>query len=181
MSRPIAVDALATPVEGRNLRPGTLRDQWGDGRALLVFPRHLGCLFSREVVTDIRKAEDADPWYPPVLYVHLGSVADGEDFFRKHAPGAHAIADEGGRLYGAFGIKRGTFGQLFGPSVIACGLRATRKGHGPGRPIGDPWMLPGMFVVEGDQILWSHEARHAADHPDFARIPEFVLEAATPR
>jgi len=181
MSRPIAADVLATPVEGRNLRPGTLRDQWGDGRALLIFLRHLGCLFSREVVADVRKAEDADPSYPPVLYVHLGSVADGEAFFGKHDPGARTVADGLGPLYAAFGIRRGTIGQLFSPAVIACGLRATRKGHGQGRPIGDPWMLPGMFVVQGDDILWSHEARHAADHPDFARIPEFAAGAASPR
>lgn len=30
------------PVEGRNLRPGTLGDQLGVGPTLLVFLRHLG-------------------------------------------------------------------------------------------------------------------------------------------
>lgn len=174
MSRPIDANALATPVEGRNLQPGTLRDQWGEGRTLLIFLRHLGCLFSREVVADVRKAAEADPSYPPVLYVHLGTPADGEAFFGQHDPEARTVADGPGNLYRAFGIKRGSVGQLFSPKVIACGLRASRKGHGAGRPIGDPWMLPGMFVVEGDQILWSHEAKHAADHPDFARIPEAV-------
>lgn len=34
--------ALDTPVTGRNLRPGTLRDQLGDTPTLLVFLRHFG-------------------------------------------------------------------------------------------------------------------------------------------
>ena len=162
------------PSRAATLNPGPLGDQWGEGRALLIFLRHLGCPFSREIVADVRKAIAADPSYPTVLYVHLGTLDDGETFFAKHDPEARTIADEAGRLYEAFGIKRGSIGQLFGPAVIACGIRATRKGHRGSRPIGDPWMLPGMFVVEGDRILWSHEARHAADHPDFACIPEAV-------
>ncbi len=33
---------LDLPVEGVNLKPGTLRDQIGDQPTLLVFLRHLG-------------------------------------------------------------------------------------------------------------------------------------------
>ncbi len=38
----ISTPALDTPVTGRNLRPGTLRDQLGDPPTLLVFLRHFG-------------------------------------------------------------------------------------------------------------------------------------------
>lgn len=34
--------ALDTPVDGLNLRPGTLRDQLGPAPTLLVFLRHFG-------------------------------------------------------------------------------------------------------------------------------------------
>ena len=180
MSEPIAPEILATPVEGRNLRPGTLRDQWADGPALLVFLRHFGCLFTREWVADLRKTADADPAYPPVVFVHLGTAEDGAAFFDKHAPAARAVADPTERLFKAFGLGRGRLAQLFGPEVIACGLRATFKGHGAGKVIGDPWILPGLFLVEGDRIAWAHRARHAGDHPDFGGIPGLVTAAAVP-
>ena len=38
----IDASVLARDVRGRNLRPGSLRDQLGPDPALLVFLRHLG-------------------------------------------------------------------------------------------------------------------------------------------
>jgi hypothetical protein len=38
----IDAQALQTSVEGINIRPGTLADQFGDGVVLLCFLRHLG-------------------------------------------------------------------------------------------------------------------------------------------
>ena len=38
----IAKSILSTTTEGVNLRPGTLRDQLGDGTTLLIFLRHFG-------------------------------------------------------------------------------------------------------------------------------------------
>jgi len=46
------------------------------------------------------------------------------------------------------------------------------EGECPGKAVGDPWSMPGLFVVKGDLILWRHQFRHAGDHPDFARIPD---------
>jgi hypothetical protein len=42
MERQIAPAILASPVIGRNLVPGTLRDQLGATPTLLVFLRHCG-------------------------------------------------------------------------------------------------------------------------------------------
>ena len=108
------------------------------------------------------------------MFVHMGSVAQGEEFFSRQDPDAVAIADPQGRLCRGFGLKRGTWGQMFGPEVWACGLHAGRKGHAIGRPVGDPWQMPGFSLVEGEMIVWSYEARHAGDHPDFDRIAELI-------
>ena len=40
--RPIPPEVLDTPVEGRNLKPGSLRGQLDADRTLLVFLRHFG-------------------------------------------------------------------------------------------------------------------------------------------
>ena len=46
-----------------------------------------------------------------------------------------------------------------------------KKGHGIGKPVGDPWIMPGLFLTRADgQILWRHRFEHAGDHPDFANL-----------
>lgn len=161
---------LAMPVTGTNLRSGTLRDQLGSEPTLLVFLRHSGCLFCRETVADLREVAAANPDYPPVLFVHQGTAEDGAGFFGRYWPEARAIADPNRLLYTAFGIGRVNVGQVFDAGLWACGLRATRKGHSAGVPVGDIFVMPGLFLVQGETVLWRHEFRHAGDHPDFATI-----------
>jgi len=86
------------------------------------------------------------------------------------------VADAPRRLYAAFGIGQGGTRQMFGLGVWLAGARAALKGNGVGKPVGDPWTMPGLFLVKGDAILWRHAFRHAGDHPNFARIPD-VLRA----
>jgi hypothetical protein len=110
------------------------------------------------------------------VFVYQGTVGEGVAFFGRHWPGARAVADAPRRLYAAFGIGTGRTRDLFGPAVWLAGARAALKGNGVGKPVGDPWVMPGLFLVKGDAILWRHVFRHAGDHPDFARLPD-VLRA----
>lgn len=173
----VSDSAWSLPVEGVALTGGTLADQVSRP-TLLVFLRHFGCIFCREMVKDLRRAESEIAGFPAVLYVYQGTVADGSAFFEKHHPGARAIADLPKRLYEAFGIQRATIGQGFGPMVWSCAIRAAAKGNGVGRPIGDPWMLPGMFLLQPDRsITWSHPFKHVGDHPDLRAIPTAARSA----
>ncbi len=61
---------------------------------------------------------------------------------------------------------------MFGSGVWACGARAASKGHMIGAPVGDPWIMPGLFFVDNGQILWQHDFAHAGDHPDWETLPE---------
>jgi hypothetical protein len=131
-------------------------------------------------VVDLRQAADADPTFPAVLFVHQGTAEDSAAFFSKLDPKARAIADTERAFYSALGLGRGKLSQLFGPEVFVCGFRAMRKGHGVGRPVGDPLVMPGFFLVEhGDTVTWEHVSRHAGDHPDLSRIPRGVPPAQT--
>ena len=75
-----------------------------------------------------------------------------------------------------FSVRRASMIEALGPQVIAAAPRALKKGHTNGPKLGDPWRMPGLFAVRDEGVVWSHHARHAADHPDFSRIPE-LLEA----
>lgn len=157
-------------VAGRNLAPGALQRQLNPEATLLVFLRHLGCLFSAEMVKDLRQAALRDNMYPPVLFFHLGTTAQGDQFFAPLWPEARAIADPERRFYDAFGVKQGSVGQMLGPATIACGIRATVKGNFSRKPIGDPWTMPGLFLLRGTEVVWRHVFANAGDHPDWALL-----------
>lgn len=120
---------------------------------------------------ELRQVAEADASYPDILFVYQGSVEDGADFFNRLWPEARAASDPERELYAAFGLERGGIKELFGAEVVACGIRAARKGSFVGTPVGDTRMMPGAFLVQANQILWQHNYRHIADHPDFAKIP----------
>ena len=84
------------------------------------------------------------------------------------------MADASKRFYAAFGVGKGGKREMFGPGVWLAGARAALKGNVAGKAVWDPWTMPGLFLVEGDSIIWRHMFRHAGDHPDFARIPNLL-------
>ena len=106
-----------------------------------------------------------DPATPPILLVHLGSPGEGERFLTARWKEARAVSDPEGRLYRAFGLGRGRFGQLFGPAVLLAGISHLR--HGIGLPVGDPLVMSGWFLVAADgRIIWADQHAHAgSEHP----------------
>ena len=97
---------LDEAVVGANLLPGTLRDQLGPGPTLLVFLRHLGCVFCRETIASLREASAARPDYPPVLFFFQGTPTEGRVLLSRFWSGARAVADRSKRFYEAFGVAR---------------------------------------------------------------------------
>lgn len=73
-------------------------------------------------------------------------------------------------LYEAFGLERGSVLQLLGPAVWSSGLRAAMKGNFIGMPVGDPFLMPGLFLLQGERVTWRHEFGHAGDSPDFRAL-----------
>jgi hypothetical protein len=170
----VPAHALDTVVMGVGLSPGTLRDQLDERVTLLVFLRHFGCIFCREMVSGLRLASEANPNYPRVLFFTQSKATEGRAFLRRYWPGASAIADPKLELYDLFGVGRAGLLQALGPSVIAARSRARRKGMANGPRSGDIWRMPGLFAVQQESVIWTYHPKHAADHPDFDRIPELI-------
>ena len=125
---------------------------------------------------DSRKAAESRPDYPAIVFVYQGSAELGVAFFNKFAPDARAIADSSKTFYKAFELDRGGVRQVLGPAVWSRGFEAWREGHRVGKPVGDPWQMPGVFLVEFDRILWSFRPDTAAEMPnydDFAKMTVF--------
>jgi len=177
---PLTEEVLEAPVTGLNLAPGRLRDQLGEEATLLVFLRHLGCIFCRETVADLRAITDREPAFPPVLLFTQSTPVELRAFLRRDWPTARAISDPERRFYAAFGIERMSPFGLLRPALWSAERRARAKGIEGGERSGDIWRMPGVFLARRRQIVWSHEFRHAGDHPDWARIPALAAALVEP-
>ena len=102
-----------------------------------------------------------------VLLVHMGSAEQGREFLARRWPEARAIADPDLAIYRSLGVRRGRPGDFLHPKALLRGVRDFLGGHGVGRPIGDPIVMPAAFLLEGSRIVDEHQFSHAGDHPDW--------------
>lgn len=144
---------------------GPLSRLYSEQPLVLVFLRHLGCVFCREHVATLNRS---------TLNIALVVMASptAANAFREEMQSPHPfLCDESHELYDAFGLKRGNLTQLFNLHTIRRGMEATRAGHRVGKPVGDPWVLGGTFVVSTDgKIVFSKPAHDASDNATEAEI-----------
>jgi len=174
MMKTISPDILQSPVEGLNLNPGLFADQLDHKPTLLVFLRHFGCMFCREMVRDLRQIAQDQPDYPSIVFFCQGTLEEGRTFFEQYWPQARAIVDTSKTFYTALGLRRATWGEMVGIQVWTCSFRAMSKGNFMGKAVGDPWIMPGVFLVHSGEVLWCHRFLHQGDHPDWSKIPAMV-------
>ncbi|MEO8096655.1 MAG: SelL-related redox protein [Acidobacteriota bacterium] len=168
------VFAVANLLEGAVTEDGSrFVDLVERSPVLLVFLRHAGCTFCREALADIaqsRTAIEADG--NQIVLVYLGDRAEMDRVIRKYSvESLPRICDPGQHLYRAFGLKRGTLGQLVGPKVW---LRAITAGwfggHGVSRPAADSAQMPGVFWIDKGMIAGRFRHQSAADRPCYTEI-----------
>jgi peroxiredoxin len=169
---PESMMAKTTTASGKNLR-----DLSFESPVMLVFLRHFGCTFCKQALADLaRDKTNIEFDGTHLVLVHMGDPEQAARVFSKYRfKRLDHVADPGQRLYQAFGFKRGTFGQLFGPGVIWKGLAATLTGgHGVGRLEGDGFQLPGIaFVYEGKvtSIIRHRTAAERFNYTELAACP----------
>lgn len=168
------ISVLDLPIEGHNLPQTTLREQVSTQPTLLVFLRHFGCVFCRELVNDLRRITKEMPDYPPIIFFHQEDVDTAHEFFRKLWKEARSVADTEKIFYAAFGIEQANLRELAGPEVWMATLRAISKGNRIGKTTSDPRMMPGAFLMYGEEILWEYEFQHAGDHPDLRMVMDYL-------
>ena len=110
----------------------------------LVFLRHLGCVFCRKNVGDLRDALPGEN----IVFVTM-SEPKVATRFRKWLRSPHPfLCDPERRLYEAFGVPRSTAGQYFNANVVRKALRAYRQGYRNGLTFDDQLQLGGTYVMD---------------------------------
>jgi alkyl-hydroperoxide reductase/thiol specific antioxidant family protein len=138
---------------------------------LLVFLRHLGCVFCRETLADIASRQEflKERNIRPVL-AHMGQEEDAAGIFRKYGlVDALRVSDPSQDLYRAFGLERGRLWQIFSPVVLWRMLVAGLfRGHGAGMPVGDAFQMPGVFLLHRGKVIMDFRHETIAARPDYS-------------
>ncbi|MBI4853456.1 MAG: AhpC/TSA family protein [Acidobacteria bacterium] len=109
-----------------------------------------------------------------MLFFGQGSVLETKEFFDSFWPEARAVSDKEHIFYQSFGLKQATLSTMLTPIAWVRVAQTALKGNFVGKFVGDIWMMPGIFLIKNENIIWQHDFQHAGDHPDFAKIPQQI-------
>lgn len=148
------------------------------GLLALVFLRHFGCTFTRQILRGLEDLERTCRQHDAQLVlVHMLKSGDEVRYLGGHDE-VLRIADPHCELYRAFGLGKGGFWELFGPRVWWLGAIAIFKGCGVGHLAGDGLQMPGAFLFHHRKIVASQRAHTAADLPDLAALFDSLQPAS---
>ncbi|PZU41487.1 MAG: hypothetical protein DI573_01195 [Microbacterium sp.] len=58
---------------------------------------------------------------------------------------------------------------------------ASFKGNFFGKVVGDPWIMPGLFVLDRTRgVRYRHEFRHQGDHPVWSKLVSMISPPTEP-
>ena len=146
--------------------------------ALVIFLRSFGCTFCREAMADVsRLQQEIRAAGAGIVFVHGASAEEGEPWFSKYrlTPGVTVISDPTLAHYRAFGLGRTRAADMVVPTVWMRGA-ACAVAHGFGaQTIEMMRQLPGVFVVQGREVLAEYRHRSPADRPDYLGLVQSAI------
>lgn len=156
----------------------TLAEAGRDQTLAMVFLRHFGCTFTRQILRELQSLkEETDRHGARLVLVHMLEEGDESNYLEARKEIAR-IADPMCELYRAFGLGKGGFIELFGPQVIFRMSVALIRGCGVGHLAGDGLQMPGAFLFRNGEIISAQRARNQAELPDLPRLFEGLPEPA---
>jgi len=164
-------DTLILPVDS------PLR-QLPDVPAMVVLLRSFGCTFCREAMADVAAAKPRlEAAGLRVALVHGAPADEAEPWFANYGlSDVIRVSDPGLAHYRAFSLGRTGARALVDPIVWARGaVCAVSHGFGS-QPSELLRQLPGVFVVQGSQVLAEYRHRSPADRPDYVALARRALE-----
>ena len=152
----------------------TLLSATEESPVLLVFLRHFGCIFCMEAMKDLAKRRNRlEAKGVRIIMVHMAHEQIAEEYFKEYdLEGVEHISDPDCRYYEAFGLLKGTFGQLYGLQVwlrTAENLVKDRRAFMAKR-IGDGIQMPGVFYITDGEIKEKYIHSKVSDRPDYEAL-----------
>jgi len=143
---------------------------------MLVFLRHFGCTFCREAMHDIaQQRKQIESKGTRILIVHMLEDEDTahEQLKKFGLADLPTLSDPEKLLYKKFQLKHGSLLQLFGLKVWFRGIaKGLFGGLGIGTAMGDPYQMPGVFLIYKNVVVKQFIHHSAADRPAYIQLAE---------
>lgn len=98
-----------------------------------------------------------------VVLVTMATPDQAAAFRERYQLQFPCLSDVERQAYQAYGLPRGGLGAVAGPSMWRRGWTALWR-HGTGKVFGDPYQLPGSFVIDTSGLIRQvHRAVSSAD------------------
>lgn len=148
----------------------TLNEASNDQQLALVFLRHFGCTFTRQILRSLEDLhQEAQAQGAELVLVHM--LQNGKETqYLGESSGVTRIADPRCELYRAFGLGKGGFMELFGPRVWWPAALSIFKGCGVGHIAGDGLQMPGAFLFHHGKVIAAQPAHSSSDLPDLPQL-----------
>ena len=165
-------DVVLNDCDGHPVRLG---DLWSERPAVLVFLRHFGCVFCRQLAVDIyRHRHEFRDTDVELAVIGFGTPEQGRAFLRMQNVDLRLLLDPERKVYGLAGAKVATLNEVIGPLQIWRGFKATvmsRIKQGSiavhqGRIIGHAAQLGGVLVIAPDgSVRYAYLSEQSGDNP----------------
>jgi peroxiredoxin len=101
-----------------------------------------------------------------VVLITQGTPKEAQEFCQSRNLPFLCLSDPKRKAYAPYGLTRGSIGQILGPGIWMSGVKAALKGHHVGKPVGDVFQMPGVFIVDRKGIIrFIHRNRDSSDNP----------------
>ena len=140
---------------------------------LVVFLRHFRSVFCKEALSELsKKNASLDLKGIKLIFVHMSNYDTAKDYFDQYNFSSYYdVADPNCEIYEKFGLTKGSFGQLFGLTVMIRGVQANLQGNNWSlKQIGDGFQMPGIFLIHQGKIEESFIHNKVSDKPDYDNL-----------
>jgi peroxiredoxin len=142
----------------------SLSSFWKKQPLALVFARHLGCPFCRSHLMELKQEySQYQTAGCEIVAVTMSPPQDTATFRDKFQIPFPMLSDVDQKAYQAFTVRRGGLNSIAGPGLWWQGMKSLFA-FGSGKVVGDPFQLPGSFVISQEGIIrFAHFSRDSAE------------------
>lgn len=146
---------------------------------LLIFLRHFGCVFCKEAMTDISALKESIfAKGVKIVFVHMAENKIADTYFKEfNLSDCKHISDTQKKFYRLFGLRKGSFTQLYGMQTWVRGFAPENKKHKleVSKSLGDATQMPGIFHINEGIIQKSFIHNLASEKPDYLQMADCCL------
>lgn len=172
-----APDAVVLDPDGGAVRLAAL---WPAGPTALLFIRHFGCPYCQIALRELAAERSTlASLGAQVVAVAIGEPVHAATFGRKVAPGVTLFVSPDTAAHRAYGLRRGRPWEVVNVRTVVRGTQLAARGILPRVPTGDPFLLPGTFVIDRTgRVTYARYAADVSDNPDWTALRAAVTAAA---